>query len=116
MKDASESSSAIRFVSQIITYLNDHIADSIRLDDLSATFYVSKHHLNKMFRRATGTTVGNYVIHKRVVMAQNLMSQGHTANGAAAAVGFRDYSSFFRAYKKVLGYAPSDNHTPIPLD
>jgi transcriptional regulator GlxA family with amidase domain len=69
-----------------------------------------------MFRRATGTTVGNYVIHKRVVMAQNLMLQGQTANSAAAAVGFHDYSSFFRSYKKVLGYAPSVKHTPMPLD
>jgi AraC-like DNA-binding protein len=56
-----------------------------------------------MFRRATGTTIGNYVIHKRVAMAQNLMLQGQTANSAAAAVGFHDYSSFFRSYKKVLG-------------
>jgi AraC-like DNA-binding protein len=116
LKGASETSSSTISVSRIIAYLNDHIADSIRLDDLSATFYISKHHLNKMFRRATGTTVGNYVIHKRVVMAQNLMLQGQTANSAAAAVGFHDYSSFFRSYKKVLGYAPSVKHTPMPLD
>jgi AraC-like DNA-binding protein len=115
LKGASETSSSTISVSRIIAYLNDHIADSICLDDLSGTFYISKHHLNKMFRRATGTTVGNYVIHKRVVMAQNLMLQGHTANSAAAAVGFHDYSSFFRAYKKVLGYAPSVKHTPMLL-
>jgi transcriptional regulator GlxA family with amidase domain len=107
LKGTSESSSSTKSVSKIIAYLNDHITESIKLDDLSAAFYISKHHLNKMFRRATGTTVGNYVIHKRVIMAQNLISQGQTANSAASAVGFHDYSSFFRAYKKVLGYAPS---------
>ncbi|MFB8377727.1 helix-turn-helix domain-containing protein [Paenibacillus taichungensis] len=107
LKGTSESSSSTKSVSTIIAYLNDHITESIKLDDLSAAFYISKHHLNKMFRRATGTTVGNYVIHKRVIMAQNLISQGQTANSAASAVGFHDYSSFFRAYKKVLGYAPS---------
>jgi len=116
LKGVSDISSSTVSVSRIITYLNDHIADSIRLDDLSANFFISKHHLNKMFRRATGTTIGNYVTHKRIVMAQNLMLQGQSANCAATAVGFHDYSSFYRAYKKVLGHAPSDKHTPIPLN
>ncbi|OMF80251.1 helix-turn-helix domain-containing protein [Paenibacillus glucanolyticus] len=110
-----ETSPFTKSVSRIITYLNDHITESIKLDDLSAAFYISKHHLNKMFRKATGTTVGNYVTHKRVVMAQNLMLQGQTASSAAAAVGFHDYSSFFRAYKKVLGHPPSVKHNAILL-
>lgn len=114
-KGATETSSSTKSVSRIIAYLNDHITESMKLDDLSAALYISKHHLNKMFRRATGTTVGNYVTHKRVVMAQNLMLQGQTASSAAAAVGFHDYSSFFRAYKKVLGYPPSVKHNAILL-
>ncbi|MFD0693602.1 helix-turn-helix domain-containing protein [Paenibacillus sp. GCM10027628] len=112
-KSATEPSFSTKTVSRIIAYLNDHIAESIRLDDLSAAFYISKHHLNKMFRRATGTTVGNYVTYKRVVMAQNLILQGQPAGSAAAAVGFHDYSSFFRAYKKVLGHAPSVKQTQL---
>ncbi|MWV42124.1 helix-turn-helix domain-containing protein [Paenibacillus sp. HJL G12] len=115
LQPRADASSSARTVSDIIAYLNDHISDSFTLDDLSAAFYISKHHLNKVFRKATGTTVGNYVVHKRVVMAQNLMLQGQTASEAAASVGFGDYSTFFRAYKKVLGYSPSVKQNPMLL-
>ncbi|ACT04461.1 AraC family transcriptional regulator [Paenibacillus sp. JDR-2] len=98
-------------IAPILAFLNDRITETVTLDELSATFFISKHHLNKIFRKATGTTVGNYLIHKRVVMAQNLIQQGHTASSAAADAGFRDYSAFFRAYKKVLGRAPSSRGT-----
>ncbi|GAB6930451.1 AraC family transcriptional regulator [Paenibacillus sp. JCM 10914] len=104
-----------RTVARVIQYLNDHITESITLDHLSDKFFVSKHHLNKIFRTATGSTVWNYVIHKRIVMAQNLMMQGQSATSAASAVGFQDYSSFYRSYKKVLGHAPSVKQAPILL-
>ncbi|MCC3371452.1 AraC family transcriptional regulator [Cohnella sp. REN36] len=114
-KGASDAAFSGKPVSRIIAYLNEHIAEPITLDELSAAFYISKHHLNKVFRRATGTTVGHYLLRKRVVMAQNLMLQGHSASAAAAASGFRDYSSFYRAYKNVLGHAPSFKPNPMLL-
>jgi AraC-like DNA-binding protein len=115
LKGRSDAASSTTTVSRIIKYLNDHIGEPVSLDDLSSKFYISKHHLNKIFRKATGTTVLNYVIHKRVVMAQNLMLQGQTANSAAAIAGFGDYSSFYRAYKKIFRHAPSVKQIPILL-
>jgi len=94
-------------IERIIGYLNAHIAEEISLDELSARFYVSKHHLNKMFRKATGTTVGNYVIHKRVALARQLMMQGESAGAASLSAGFGHYSSFFRAYRNIYGHAPT---------
>lgn len=102
-------------VERIIGYLNAHIAEDISLDELSARFFVSKHHLNKIFRRATGTTVGNYVIHKRVALARQLMMQGETASAASLSAGFGHYSSFFRAYRNIYGHAPTERGT-MPTD
>ncbi|MFD2332399.1 helix-turn-helix domain-containing protein [Cohnella sp. GCM10020058] len=101
-------------VERIIGYLNAHIAEDISLDELSALFFVSKHHLNKIFRKATGTTVGNYVIHKRVALARQLMMQGETANAASLSAGFGHYSSFFRAYRNIYGHAPTERGTIPP--
>lgn len=94
-------------VDRIIGYLNAHIAEEITLDELSSRFFISKHHLNKVFRDATGTTVGNYVIHKRVVLARQLMMKGESASAAALNAGFGHYSSFFRAYRNIYGHAPT---------
>lgn len=95
-------------VKQIILHLNEHLTDEICLDALSRQFYISKYYLNTLFKKATGTTVMNYVIHKRIALARQLMVQGDTPARASESAGFKDYSSFFRAYKKIYGKAPSE--------
>jgi AraC-like DNA-binding protein len=100
-------------VSDMITYLNENICTPISLDFLSKKFYISKHHLNKVFRKATGTTVGKYINYKRVTQAQQLINKGYSASRAAIESGFGDYSSFYRAYTKLLGHVPSDDKTLI---
>lgn len=93
-------------VTEILFYMNKHLSEPITLDDISAHFYISKHHLNKVFRRATGTTVMDYLMRKRVVYAQLLLNNGCHAKEAAFSSGFGDYSSFYRAYVKTLGHTP----------
>ncbi|MBR5322365.1 MAG: helix-turn-helix transcriptional regulator [Clostridia bacterium] len=100
-------------VSDMITYLNENICTPVSLDFLSKKFYISKHHLNKVFRKATGTTVGKYINYKRVTQAQQLINKGYSASRAAIESGFGDYSSFYRAYTKLLGHVPSDDKTLI---
>ncbi len=93
-------------ISNVITYLNENLNERITLDDLSEHFYISKNYLNRAFRKATGTTVLDYLIYKRVIYAQQLLLNGYTASEAAIRSGFSDYSSFFRAYQKITGHSP----------
>lgn len=95
-------------VERIVAYLNRNLADPITLDSLSEQFFLSKNHLNHLFKQATGTTVRNYLIHKRVAAAHSLIRQGCSPAVSARQVGFRDYSAFFKAYKKIIGAAPAD--------
>lgn len=96
-------------VSEIIWYLNQNLQKDITLDHLSEKFFISKHHLNKVFRKATGTTVFDYLIRKRISMAQHLLINGFSAQDAAMEAGFDDYSAFYRSYVRVLGHAPSQD-------
>lgn len=91
----------------VIDYLNAHFTEPITLDMLSERFYISKHYLNRAFRKATGTTVMDYLIHKRVTYVQQLLFNGVPVSQAAAQAGFGDYTSFYRAYVKRFGHAPS---------
>jgi len=94
-------------VSKIIAHLSGHFAEPVTLDRLSEQFYVSKHHLNKIFKEATGTTVMEYVIRKRIHKARTLMAQGQSAAEAAAESGFGDYSVFYKAFVRVCGHSPT---------
>lgn len=98
--------SASGAVSQIITYLNENFTEKLTLDDISSKFFVSKHHLNKMFRKATGATVGEYIIYKRVYYARGLIQRGVRASEASERAGFSDYSVFYKAYLKRMGHNP----------
>ena len=78
------------------------------MEGLAGTFYMSKNHLTSIFKRATGTTVARYILYKRMAVVRGELSAGIPAAEAASNAGFGDYSSFFRAYKKMFGCAPTD--------
>ena len=91
----------------IIAYINEHITEEITLDEIAQHFFISKSQLNRVFRRSMDTTVGNYISLKRVNIARQLLYGGESAEAAAAAAGFRDYSTFYRSYRRILGYSPA---------
>lgn len=93
-------------VMRIIDYLNVHLTEPITLDELAKQFYISKYYMNRAFKKAVGTTVIDYLIYKRVSRAKQLILGGLTASDAAMQSGFQDYSSFYRAYKKIMGNSP----------
>ncbi len=116
------SSENLSLVEQIIHYLNENLASPIYLEDLSKRFFISKNQINRIFQKATGTTMKEYLIYKRVIHAQQLLTNGYSAGEACSASGFLDYSSFYRAYKKITGHSPAQDRnilsftsTPKPI-
>ena len=96
---------------RMIDYLNRNLTDHLTLDDMAKHFYMNKFYLCRVFREATGTTVFSYLQTKRVAMAEQLLQAGVPASEAAERVGFSDYSTFWRAYRKRKGHPPvQDTH------
>ena len=95
---------------QVAEYINVHFTEKLTLDVLSERFFISKSHLNLSFRKAMGTSVIDYLIHKRVSYAQQLLINGLLAAQAATLAGFSDYTSFYRAYVKHFGHSPNQDY------
>lgn len=93
---------------KVLHYIDSHLTEPLTLEELAQDFFVSKNHLTAIFKRATGTTVASYILYKRMALARKELAAGTPAAQAAIKAGFGDYSSFFRAYKKMFGYPPSD--------
>ena len=91
---------------RIIDYINRHLSEDISLDRICERFYISKPHLCRLFRAATGSTVWEYVTIKRLMAARELISKGTPPTKASAQCGFNDYSVFYRAYKRRFGVSP----------
>lgn len=92
----------------IIAYINDNISLPLSLELLSKQFFLSKSQITRIFKSATGSSVAEYIILKRLTMAKSLLQNGKTALYASKACGFPEYSTFYRAYKKHFGSSPSD--------
>lgn len=100
---------------RIIRYINKNLTDPISLDEICNKFYLSKTQLCRIFKDATGTTVWKYVTTKRLMKAKQLIDSGENPTHIyATQCGFSNYSSFYRAYVKYFGCAPTRN-TPIIL-
>ena len=91
---------------EILDYINNNLCEDLSLDALGKRFFFSKSQLNRYFRGLTGTTVGEYVTAKRLLSAKERISSGSAAAKACRECGFRDYSTFYRAYKKKFGAPP----------
>ena len=97
-----------RKVIDLLSYLQEHLFEDISIDTLAKTFYISKYHMMRKFKEETGYSMHQYVLEKRILAARHLILAGMPATAASLECGFKDYSTFSRAYKKILGQTPSD--------
>lgn len=90
----------------VIKYINRHLSDDLSLISLAERFYLSKTHLNRIFKQSTGTTVWDYIIVKRLFLARKLINAGESPSKVYSQCGFQDYTTFYRAYKQHFGVCP----------
>ncbi|MBQ8536594.1 MAG: helix-turn-helix transcriptional regulator [Clostridia bacterium] len=94
----------------LLAFLSRNYTRDLSLQEIADAFHLSKDYCNRLFRSATGMTVMQYVIYNRILLAKQLLASGQPSIEVAKAVGYADYSSFYRAYRKVTGRPPSEDH------
>ncbi len=97
-------------VVEMIHYINENLSGDLSIESLSAKFYLSKYHMMRKFKEETGYSMHQYILEKRILAARNMILDGSLATQASVECGFKDYSTFSRAYKKLLGQLPSDDY------
>lgn len=90
----------------LIQYINQHLTDSLTMDDLSARVYLSKYYMMRLFKAETGYTIGKYITYRRLLLARSLILKGVPITQACLSSGFQDYSTFSRAYKTEFQESP----------
>ena len=93
-------------IESVISYINANLDGDLSVETLAAESYMSKYHFMRKFKELTGYTVHSYILQKRLIAAANLIKSGVSSTRAAAISGFRDYSTFQRAFKKAFGVNP----------
>ncbi|WP_455500377.1 AraC family transcriptional regulator [Gemmiger sp.] len=92
---------------EIMSYVEDHLAEHITLEDTALHFHVSAGTVSRLFRKRMKISYYRYVTQRRLIAAKTLIKQGVVLEEVAETVGFSDYSGFYRAFKHEYGISPA---------
>lgn len=96
-----------RRLRQVFDYIEDHLAETISLDDLAAVVSLSVSHFKVLFREATGVAPHQYVIRRRLERARSLLGADKLSiSQIALETGFAHQSHLARHMQRVLGVSP----------
>ena len=93
-------------IQTVIDYMQAHLDANISLDDLATLTGLSRFHLLRVFRKATGLPPHTYFNHMRLRRAKRMLFDGSSIADAAAATGFADQSHLNRHFKSMWGVSP----------
>ncbi|MBQ7955576.1 MAG: helix-turn-helix domain-containing protein [Lachnospiraceae bacterium] len=109
VKQLPESLSTYKYnhqVDDILAYINRNISNDITIEQLAGEFFLSESYICRIFKSATGTTIGKYITARRISIAKSLLNEGVSVSEAFERSGFTDYSNFFKAFTKAVGVSP----------
>lgn len=90
-------------------FIEDHLAEDVRLADLAGLVDFSPFHFARAFKRSFGVPPHRYHIERRIERAKALLAEpASSVTEVALAVGFAETSSFSTAFRKTTGYAPTE--------
>lgn len=93
---------------QVGEYVYSHIHDSIRLDDLAASLFMSKSNLCLRFKKEMGITVESFVSSRKIIEAKNLLSNtSKSLSSISLYLGYSSQSHFTKAFYASEGISPS---------
>ena len=93
----------------IRSYLLTNFEKQITLDDVRKEVFLSKNQIINVFRAAYGKTPHRYLLDYRLDKAcEFLLSTARPVAIIAYAVGFEEYSVFYRAFVAKYGISPAD--------
>lgn len=95
-------------VKLIIEYINEHLFDNIRIQDIADKFFLSPDYIAKIFKKYTNTPIGNYITIQRIARAKQLLEHGNTVTETQLATGYTSYEHFFRTFKNNVGMTPKE--------
>jgi AraC family transcriptional regulator len=92
---------------RVLAYIEEHLNQSISLEDLAQVAEISPNYLIALFRQSMGMTPHKYVIQMRVERARGLLKQKQlTLLEIAQHCGFLDQSQFTTVFRRYAGVTP----------
>lgn len=94
---------------RIITYINDHFAEPLNMQDIADAMNYSRSECFKCFKHYTGKTPVTYITEYRLQMAESmLMDTSNSISYISETCGFSTVSYFSKLFKDQYNLTPSE--------
>ncbi len=91
----------------IIHWLEQHLHEPLELDRIAEEMHISKHHMSRLFKRATGSTISEYMTVIRIQKARRLLeTTERSIEQISLDIGIGNVSYFCEIFKKAMGHTP----------
>ncbi|MGI5893789.1 MAG: helix-turn-helix domain-containing protein [Candidatus Merdivicinus sp.] len=94
-------------IGDAVSYIQDHIADSIDLEDVAQACGLSLSRFKVKFKEETGTPPREYINHVKVERAKKMLLVNRNVTETALDLGYTTSSYFSVIFKKYTGFSPS---------
>jgi len=102
-------------ISRAKSFIGEHQAESISLDQIAKTLNVSTFYFCKLFKKATGLTFTDYFARTRIERAKNLLLNPNVRiSEVAYDCGFLSLTHFNRLFKRSVGKSPTHYRQSLP--
>lgn len=108
MRPSKQKEYASKF-SAVMEYIDAHYMSDLSLDEVAATAGFSKFHFSRMFKQYTGFTFCDYIRHRKIQTAEELLNQSDlSVTEIAMQSGFMSLSTFNRVFRQLKNCSPSE--------
>lgn len=104
--EEAEDPGVSELVNSVVSYINDNLQSDLSLDIIAEKFFISKFHLERIFKKKMSITVHNYIIQRRLTLARQKLYDGASPTKIYKSCGFTNYSTFYRAFQKMYNTTP----------
>lgn len=93
----------------VMEYIDTHYMYDLCLDDVAAAADFSKFHFSRLFKQYTGFTFCDYIRHRKIRAAEELLNQSDlTVTEIAMQSGFVSLSTFNRVFRQLKHCSPTE--------
>ena len=98
---------------QITAFVDANLTEKLTLKVISAHCGVSVSTVTQLFQKQAATTFHDFVTQRRMEMARKLISEDMPLEQVGKEIGYRDHSTFYRAFRKYFDVSPREYRSQI---